>query len=101
MYISVLIPHCLQAMLDEMGCKLTEHEWPDWWYFGEEKRLLHAPEEVQRFLNFNNKETTQMVFFIQFAHSTPFQERDLRSWPFNLLFGHYPVADRRGRGATI
>ena len=26
----------------EMGCKLTEHEWPDHWYFRDERRLKHA-----------------------------------------------------------
>lgn len=32
-------------MLDEMKCGIKEYDWPDWWYFGKERRFLHAPEE--------------------------------------------------------
>lgn len=36
----------MQTMLDEMKCGIKEYDWPDWWYFGKERRFLHAPEEV-------------------------------------------------------
>ena len=38
----------VQDTLVEMGCKLTEHEWPDHWYFRDERRLKHASIKARR-----------------------------------------------------
>ncbi|KAL0045848.1 hypothetical protein WJX82_006614 [Trebouxia sp. C0006] len=35
----------LKEMLDEMQCGIKQYDWPDWWYFGKQRRFLHAPEE--------------------------------------------------------
>ena len=37
---------CAQEMLDEMQCGIQQYDWPDWWFFGKERRFLHAPEEA-------------------------------------------------------
>jgi len=44
-YVKCLIL-CTQEMLDEMQCGIQQYDWPDWWYFGKERRFLHAPEEA-------------------------------------------------------
>lgn len=36
----------VQAVLDEMGCKMRELAWPDHWYFGKERRLADSRYEV-------------------------------------------------------
>ncbi len=44
-YVKLLIL-CTQEMLDEMQCGIKQYDWPDWWYFGKERRFMHAPEEA-------------------------------------------------------
>ncbi len=36
-----------QDLLDEMGCKLREYDWPDYWYIGSERRMLAPGEKVR------------------------------------------------------
>ena len=36
-----------QDLLDEMGCKLREYDWPDYWYIGSERRMLVPGEKVR------------------------------------------------------
>ena len=36
----------LQAVLDDMGCKLREYAWPDHWYFGNDRRLVDSRYQV-------------------------------------------------------
>jgi monoamine oxidase len=41
----------LVDLIDELGFTYHEREWPDWWYFGPEKRLVHdsaGDEDVAR-----------------------------------------------------
>ncbi|DBA73197.1 TPA: hypothetical protein ACH3X1_011273 [Trebouxia sp. C0004] len=37
----------LKEMLDEMQCGIQQYDWPDWWYFGKERRFMRAPAEDQ------------------------------------------------------
>ncbi len=36
----------MQRILEEVGCQTREYEWPDYWYFGEERQLIKDPDEV-------------------------------------------------------
>lgn len=36
----------LQRIIEEVGCQTREYEWPDYWYFGEERLLIKDAEEV-------------------------------------------------------
>ena len=36
----------MQRILEEVGCHTREYEWPDYWYFGEERALIKDCGEV-------------------------------------------------------
>lgn len=38
---------CAQDLLKEMGCELREYPWPDYWYFGKERRMMGSAEKVR------------------------------------------------------
>lgn len=40
-----------QELLHEMDCKVHEHAWPDRWYFGRERRFIHAGTEASQLLH--------------------------------------------------
>lgn len=40
------ISGAMQGILEDMGCKFKEYEWPDCWYFKADRRLKAADEEV-------------------------------------------------------
>ena len=56
----------------EMGCKLTEYEWPDHWYFRDERRLKHASikaRHVSSNLVFNGSCAMQLQFVLGTWHN--------------------------------
>jgi hypothetical protein len=36
----------VQRIIEEVGCRTREYEWPDYWYFGEERVLIKDCGEV-------------------------------------------------------
>ena len=36
----------MQRIIEEIGCHTREYEWPDYWYFGEERALIKDCGEV-------------------------------------------------------
>lgn len=32
----------LMTLINQLGCQMREKEWPDYWYFGQEGRLVHS-----------------------------------------------------------
>lgn len=39
----------MQRLLEEVGCQTREYEWPDYWYFGDERSLIKDGEKVECF----------------------------------------------------
>ncbi len=52
---------CTQEMLDEMQCGIQQYGWPDWWYFGKERRFLHAPEEASQLSVFSYRHSIHQL----------------------------------------
>ena len=41
-----LSPSAVQRILEEIGCQCQEYEWPDYWYFGNERLLIRPGDQV-------------------------------------------------------
>ena len=70
---------CMQRILEELGCQTREYEWPDYWYFGDERQLITDAEEVRTQPEAHSSVQSQ---FNLFFHGLLVLQVEDASWPW-------------------
>lgn len=58
----------MQDILEEMGCTLREYAWPDYWYFGKERRMMGSAEKASVFEPLSHQSDTALKLVDVYFH---------------------------------